>query len=419
MSEEAKDRRDRGLAIRRREFLRRTAVAAVAPLVAGLGCGRDGGTSGRGDRSGRRDRPGSEAGTGPISSVPELMRVEWGSYDDVVVIDGLASPIQFNIPQERLPLASASLDEVRRSGITAVNVTVNARPIDAATAYERTLARISSWTREVDAHPEVLALARSVDEVREAKRTGRLGLIYGLQDGTPFEDDLDRLEELYVAGVRIVQPTYNVQNQLGSGALVPDDAGLTELGLAAVDRMEALGMLLDLSHCGPRTTSDGIQAASGPVAITHSGCAAVHEHPRNKDDATLRMLAERGGVVGIYLMPFLNPEGPPTAMDVLRHIEHALDVCGEDHVGIGSDQGIVPLDTGGDFRQRFEEVSRQRATAGIAAPREDTVPYVPQLNHPRRMETIAGMMSDHGHPDRVIEKVIGANFMRLFAEVWS
>ena len=135
--------------------------------------------------------------------------------------------------------------------------------------------------------------------------------------------------------------------------------------------------------------------------------------------AEMLKLAENGGVVGIYLMPFLNPSGPPSAAHVLAHIEHALDVCGEDHVGIGSDQGIVPLDVGGAFTARFEEVSRQRTAAGIAAPREDTIPYVPDLNHPRRLETIADHMSARGHASRVIEKVLGANFMRLFEEVWG
>lgn len=395
----------------RRDFLRRAAGAALVPFAAGLGCGPE--EPARGGRVGDR-----ATGDGPTASVPELVRVPWSGYDDAVVVDALAGPIQFNIPQQSLPLGEGALEQVRLSGITAVNLTVNGRPTDDATAYEATRARIDAWTREVRAHPDDFSLVRSVSDIFEAKEAGRLGLVFGFQDGVPFQDDLGRLDELYDAGIRIIQPTYNVPNELGTGCLADDDTGLTELGREAVARMERLGILLDLSHCGPRTTLDGINAAAGPVSITHSGCKAVFDHPRSKDDGTLRRLAERGGVVGIYLMPFLNAEGPPTAADVLLHVEHALDVCGEDHVGIGSDQGIVPLDVGGDFRDRFDEVSARRAAAGIAAPREDTIPYVPQLNHPRRLETIAGMMSDRGHPDRVIDKVVGANFTRLFDDVW-
>lgn len=400
--------------MRRREFLRRAAAAVLGPSVAGLACGGEGSNGGGGSAPG-----GGDSGSAPTASVPELVRAPWRPYDDTIVVDGLASPIQFNIPQESLPLGRTALDAVARSGITAVNITVNGRPTDDLSAYEASMAQISAWSDEIEAHPDVFASGRSVEEIMQAKESGRLALIYGLQNGTPFQDDLDRLEELHQAGLRIVQPTYNVQNLLGSGCLAPEDRGLTQLGRAAVARMAELGILLDLSHCGPQTTVDGIEAAAGPASITHSGCKAVFDHPRSKDDETLRLLADRGGVVGIYLMPFLNPEGPPTTDDVLAHIEHALDVCGEDHVGIGSDQGILPLDVSGDFQEQFEAVSQRRAAAGIAAPREETVPYVPELNHPRRLETIAGVMADRGHSRRVIEKVVGGNFMRLFSDVWS
>ncbi len=342
----------------------------------------------------------------------------WPGYDDAIVIDALAGPLQFNIPQGTLPLDAYAQEAVRRSGITAVNLTVNARPGTGEDAYNGTRARIEAWTAEAMRLPHLLSVVRSAADVEAAKAARRLGLILGFQDGVPFQDDLSRLDTFHALGVRIVQPTYNVRNRLGSGCLV-EDAGLTELGREAVARMDALRIVLDLSHCGPRTTRDGILTSTRPPAITHTGCAALFAHPRNKDDATLRLAAERGGVVGIYLMPFLNPSGPPTAEDVVRHIEHALRVCGEDHVGIGSDQGIVPLNVSGDFEDRFREVARRRSAAGVAAPREDTIPYVPELNHPRRMETLADMLAERGHPHRVIEKVLGGNFLRLFREVWG
>ena len=343
----------------------------------------------------------------------------WPGYDEAVVVDALAGPIQFNIPQGSLPLGDDALDHVRGSGITAVNLTVNARATDTGSAFDNTRNRIGSWARELEAHPESLAGIRSVSELREAKASQRLGLILGFQDTVPVEDDLGRIDEFYDLGVRIIQLTYNITNKIGSGCLAPEDAGLSELGVEAVSRMDERRVLIDLSHCGRRTTLDGIRTSIRPVAITHSGCTTVFRHPRSKDDATLRLLAENGGVVGIYLMPFLNPTGPPSSAHVLAHIEHALDVCGEDHVGIGSDQGIVPLDVGGDFAVRFEDVSQRRSAAGIAAPREDTIPYVSELNHPRRLEAIANQMATRGHPSQVIEKVLGANFMRLFEEVWG
>jgi membrane dipeptidase len=376
----------------------------LGPVVASAGCGAES----------RREGRSIDSDPGPSGEA-----TSWDGYDDAVVIDALSGPIQFNIPQEALPLREVALDQVRASGITAVNLTVNGRAEGDVSAFEATRMRITGWLQEIERHPDVLSLARSVEDIRAAKRAGVLGLVLGFQDTVPFEDDLAGLDAFHEAGLRIVQLTYNVPNRVGSGCLAASDEGLTEFGRETVDRLDQLGILVDLSHCGPRTTLDGIQASSRPVSITHTGCDALYEHPRSKDDATLRLLADRGGVVGIYLMPFLNASGPPTAADVVAHVEHALNICGEDHVGIGSDQGIVPLDVSGDFPERFAEVSAQRVVLGIAAPREDTIPYVPELNHPQRMQTIAGLLAARGHPTRVIEKVLGGNFVRLFDEVWT
>jgi membrane dipeptidase len=359
------------------------------------------------------------AALAPGSLLPQAPPRRWPGYRNARVVDALAGPIQFNIPQGDLPLTSEDLENVRASGITAVNLTVGVVGATAPTPFENTVARIAAWEREVDAHPDTLRRVRGVADLEDAKASGRLGLVYGFQDAVPFENELDRIALFYGLGVRIVQLTYNDRNLLGDGSLEPSDAGLSRLGQAAVARMNELGILVDLSHCGARTTAEAIRMSAKPVALTHTGCSALFAHPRNKDDATLRLLADRGGVVGIYLMPFLNPSGPPTADDVVLHLEHALQICGEDHVGIGSDQGITPLRVDGAFSEQFAAVAARRRAMGIAAPREDTPPYVPELNTPRRMELLADGLAARGHPDRVIEKVLGANFVRLFGEVWK
>ena len=340
-------------------------------------------------------------------------------YQDAVVIDALASPIQFNIPQRSFPLTRSDLESVKSSGITAVNLTVNRRGNSESNSFEATLSRIAQWEREIDAHPEVFSRVRSVADIRAAKQNATLGLIHGFQDTLPFGEDLQRIDTFHGLGVRIAQLTYNIENTVGSGSLVPTDNGLTEFGRQVVERMDDLGMLVDLSHCGPQTTIDGIRASRKRVAITHSGCNTIFKHPRNKDDATLREMADRGGVLGIYLMPFLNPVGPPDIDDMFSHLEYAVNLCGEDHVGIGSDQGIVPLDIAGDFMTDFERVSASRQAAGIAAPREDIPPYLPELNSPLRMQIIAEKLAARGHSTRLIEKILGDNFLRLFEEVWK
>jgi len=253
-----------------------------------------------------------------------------------------------------------------------------------------------------------------------AKKSGKLAIIYGFQDATPLAEDLDRLETFRGLGVRIIQLTYNRRNLVGDGCLEPGNAGLSQFGRELVERMNATNMLVDLSHCGQRTTDETIAASKKPVAITHTGCAALANLPRNKNDATLRALAERGGVAGIYFMPYLRTSGQPMAADVVAHIEHALDVAGEDHVGLGTDGTISAVELTDDYKKAFAEEIAQRQKNGISAPGETTAVYtfVPDLNTPRRFETLATLLAKRGKSERVIDKVLGGNFLRLFNETW-
>jgi membrane dipeptidase len=129
--------------------------------------------------------------------------------------------------------------------------------------------------------------------------------------------------------------------------------------------MNSLGILVDLSHCGQQTTADGISLSRQPVAITHSGCRALADRPRNKRDEELRALAQKGGVVGIYFMPFLRMSGQPTSADAIAHLEHAIKVCGEDHVGIGSDGPTSGFKVTPEFREYFRKDVQQRRSLGI------------------------------------------------------
>jgi membrane dipeptidase len=186
-----------------------------------------------------------------------------------------------------------------------------------------------------------------------------------------------------------------------------------------VARMNELRMVVDLSHCGLQTTSDAIAASTRPVAITHSGCRGVFDHPRSKTDDILRALANKGGVIGIYMMPFINAQGQPMAADLVRQIEYAINVCGEDHVGIGSDLSITPHVVNAEYEAKHRRFVEGRKARGIAAPREDDYMFVKDLNSPRRLEMIADQLLARKHPEARVEKVIGANWMRLFGEVWA
>jgi membrane dipeptidase len=148
----------------------------------------------------------------------------------------------------------------------------------------------------------------------------------------------------------------------------------------------------------------------------------VHDHPRNTHDAELKALADKGGVVGIYFMPFLTGTGrQPTAADIVRHIEHAVKVAGEDHVGLGTDGTISGVELTPAYRKMFAENQAARTKAGYAAPGEgpETFLFAKEYNDPRRFETLAGDLLKRGHPTGRVEKILGGNFARLFGEVWG
>ena len=350
------------------------------------------------------------------SAAPEA----WAGYGGAIVIDALGGPGKAGGINETEALDAAALADVRASGLTAVNVTLGSVGV-LSTAFEDTVKSLATWDSEIEAHPDVFLKVKSAADLKTAKATKRLGLIYGFQDTLSVGDDVSRLDTFYRLGVRIIQLTYNRRNLLGDGCLEPGNAGLSGLGRKVVARMNELGMLVDLSHCGQRTTSEGIEVSKKPVAITHSGCTAVNDVPRNKPDAILKALADKGGVVGIYLMPFLKAKGQPMAEDAIRHIDHAVQICGEDHVGIGTDGTISALDLTPEYIKQFKEDIANRRKLGISAPgeTEDVYLYVPDLNTPRRFDTLAAMLSKRGYSDARIGKILGGNFARLFAEVWS
>lgn len=331
------------------------------------------------------------------------------------MIDLLATPGPANTVDDiLLPLSPEMVRNAVASGISAINLSVDGQTVD------ETFHRIAYWERELNAHPRELCRVRSQADLQAAREQQRLGLIYGFQGTRMLGRNLDLLDRFASFGVRIVQLTYNSRELVGDGCAEPGNAGLSRFGADVVDRLNALRVLVDVAHGGVQTMRDTISRSKAPVAISHSGCKALVDHPRNTADAEMRLLADRGGVIGIYLMPFVATKGIPTAADVVRHIEHAIRVCGEEHVAIGSDLSITPLELTDYLRRTHRTFVAGRYQQGIAAPGEDpdVFFYVPELNSARRLELLALQLSTHGHPDSRIEKIIGGNLARLLREVW-
>lgn len=342
-------------------------------------------------------------------------RVAWPRYQEAMVIDFLASPGPFNTPVNVEALTPEMLRNAQASGITAVNLTIGGATPQ---AVFQSMAR---WERDIDRHPAVLMKIRTTADLRTAKQQRKLGLIYGFQDGVGIDTDLTRVALYHAFGLRIVQLTYNVRNLFGDGCLQPENGGLTPLGRQLVEALNTQGIIVDLAHCGQRTTAEAIEHSSRPVAISHSGCRAIADRPRSKQDGDLKRMADKGGVIGIYLMPFLTMKGQPTSDDLIRHVEHAINVCGEDHVGIGSDLSITPHLVDEEYMRVHRTFVEGRIRAGIAAPGEDPeIPmFVTDLNTPRRMERIAEKLLARGHSEARVEKIIGRNFARLMNDNWG
>jgi membrane dipeptidase len=222
-------------------------------------------------------------------------------------------------------------------------------------------------------------------------------------------------------GVMTVQLTYNNRNLSGDGALEPANAGLSKLGKATIERIEKEKLLLDLSHGGARTMAEATAFAKRPLVISHTGARALTDHVRNVDDATIKAVADKGGVVGVYFMPFLTLDSHPKGEDVLRHVEHIANVAGEDHVGIGTDNGVLSTTLDAETKEKLKKWQLERIKAGIAAPGEavGVYPLVEDYNSVDRYERFAGDLAKRGWSQSRLEKLMGANFLRVYKDAWG
>jgi len=339
----------------------------------------------------------------------------------LTVINALGGIDDPNLPDTPTGvLTPRMIADARASGEAAVNCTLGyvAGPQD---PFQQSVADIGLYDAMIRKNPRDLLKVLSVADIRRARAENKIGLIYGFQNAAQMGDDATRADIFANLGVRVIQLTYNVRNQLGDGSIVPEGRGLTPFGHQVVERLNANRVMVDLSHSGRQICLDAARASSQPISINHTGCRALADLPRNKTDEELRLVAEKGGFIGIYFMPFLNLSGHPTAVDVIAHVEHAIKVCGEDHVGIGTDGGTTPVDDLDAYKTALIKEVEDRKAKGIAAPgeRDDTHPFVDDLRGPDQFRKLYRLLAARGHRPARIEKILGANFMRYATDVWG
>lgn len=335
----------------------------------------------------------------------------------VNALGGLADP---NIQGAADPFSPRVLAEGHASGITAINCTLGyvAGP---AEPFEKSVADVAEMDMLLRRYPRDLLKILSAADIRRAKAEKKIGIIYGFQNGAMMGKDAARVDIFANMGVRIFQITYNPANQLGDGSMAPDNRGLTPFGREVIERLNAQKMIVDLSHSGEKTCLEAARVSKAPISINHTGCRAVTDLPRNKTDAELRLVAEKGGFIGIYFMPFLNISGHARAEDVVRHIDHAVNICGEDHVGIGTDGHVGQIDDLQAYEAVLAKEIAERRAAGISAAgeRPDTYPFVVDLRGPDQFRKLIGLLAARGYSSRRIEKIVGLNFLRHAESVWG
>ncbi len=262
--------------------------------------------------------------------------------------------------------------------------------------YSETFTRVSRW-RDLE------ALIRSP----------KVGVIPGLQNSEHFRTPAD-VELFYQLGQRISLLTYNAQNRLGCGSTERRDCGISDFGAAIVAKMNEVGMLVDVSHCGDMTTLDAFELSKKPVAITHSNCRALVNHPRCKTDEAIRKMAASGGVMGITgVRMFVKSAEPTTIEDIVDHVDHVAKLVGVEHVGIGSDCDLagydaLPADQNAALRAAYKSSYAFRDRIDIEG-----------FDHPKKVFDLTEALLRRGYGDADVVGVLGGNFRRMLKNVWE
>ena len=347
-------------------------------------------------------------------------RAAIGWYDRAIIIDALGGLGDPYGTDEQLRLSDRAWAETVATGVTVVRDTVF--PVgNTADPWNDYKEAIDDKLDIINANPDRMLLVRSAADILKAKREKKFAVVMGTQDSSMVGPEFDRLAQMKKDGVMTVQLTYNNRNLAGDGAIEPNNAGLSKLGWATIERIEAEKLLLDLSHGGARTMAEATAHAKRPLVISHTAARALHDHPRNTSDETIRAVAAKGGVVGIYFMPFLTADGKPKGSDLIAHVEHVAKVAGEDHVGIGTDNGVLPITLDAETKRRIDEWQAQRIKQGIASPGEAVGVYtlVADYNSVDRYRRFVRDLEKRGWTQARLEKLMGGNFLRVYREAWA
>ena len=301
----------------------------------------------------------------------------------------------------------------RSSGITVFHVAVGVGGYDApeldVSGY------LGACNGFVAAHSDDFMRIDSADDFSRAKQADKIGILLGIQDSNHFGRDLDFIDQAWSLGQRVSQLTYNSRNRIGNGSTERVDGGISDWGKNVIDRMNRVGMAVDVSHCGDHTTLDAFELSASPVLITHSNCRAlVPGHPRCKTDEAIRAMAATGGVMGITsVRNFVRDREPTTVDHMIDHYGHVAGLVGVEHLGLGSDIDLhgydaLPADTYERLKANYKDDYAFRDKIDIEG-----------VDHPRRCFDLTDGLIRRGFSDEEILGILGGNFIRVLSEIWQ
>lgn len=327
--------------------------------------------------------------------------------NEALVIDML-HPIKTDIAPA--PMTEKLAEEYRTSGVNAILQGVGIRDPE---ARDQVLSYYAQWGHYVQVNSYVFTGVDKVADILRAKRDGKVAVIWGMQNSDHFQKAED-VEFFFKLGQRVSQLTYNWQSRIGSGSTERVDGGISDYGASIIEAMNKVGMLIDVSHSGDKTTLDAIALSPKPIAITHSNCRALNNHPRLKTDEAIKALAAKGGVMGIAgVRNFVTAAEPTTLVNIIDHIDHVVKLVGIDHVGIGSD-----LDNHGydDMPPELMKSMKGMLSASYAwRDKLDTDGF----DHPRRIYDLTEALLHRGYSADNIKAILGGNFQRLLTATWG
>lgn len=305
-----------------------------------------------------------------------------------------------------------------RSGVTAIQITA-AYPDD---TFEQAVRRMATYFPLVRTEPR-LAIVTRADQIPALHAEGRVGIILTFQGADPIGDRLELAEALHRIGLRVLQLTYNERNAVGDGCCEPSNAGLSRFGRRLVQLLNEIGVLIDLSHAGARTSLEAIDLSVKPCIFSHSNPAALFPNPRNVTDEQMKAVAAKGGLVGISSYPPITWDGSdrrPSFDDLLRAIDYATQLVGPRHVAIGTDSvattGAYPADLAARLRASYPEISGgyHARFAGVPSPGDlegfAGMPDLPKLR--------AGLLA-RGYAAEDVAGIMGENLLRVYREAWG